>query len=56
MQRRVEPTLKLQAYLPAELKHEVERQAAALGQPISTFVARALAAAVISIKAKEAAQ
>jgi hypothetical protein len=51
MQRRPEPSLKLQVYLPAVLKLEVERQAAEKGQPVSTYVARALAAHVIKEKA-----
>jgi hypothetical protein len=47
---KTEPLAKMAAYLPAELKLEVERQAAVLGQPISTYVERALTAYVIQGK------
>jgi predicted HicB family RNase H-like nuclease len=46
MQRRSEPALKLQVYLPASLKHEIERAAEARGQSLSTFVARTLSTAM----------
>jgi hypothetical protein len=46
MQCRSEPALKLQVYLPASLKHEIERAAEARGQSLSTFVARTLSTAM----------
>jgi predicted HicB family RNase H-like nuclease len=54
MKRLPEPSLKIQVRLPASLKQEIERQAEEAGQPLTTYVQRALAAHVI--KAKAAAQ
>jgi predicted HicB family RNase H-like nuclease len=54
MKRRPEASVKLQLRITPELKTEVEAAAEELGQSLSTFASRALAAAVISFKAKEA--
>jgi hypothetical protein len=51
MKRRSEPSLKLQVYLPAWLKKEVDDKAADAGQSVSTWVERALASL---LKAKAA--
>jgi predicted HicB family RNase H-like nuclease len=56
MHPRTEPATKLQVFIPEILKREVDAAAAEAGQPLTVWVARALAAAVISFKAKEAAQ
>ncbi len=53
MQRRPEPSLKLQVYLPASLKHEIEHEAEEAGQTLSTWVERVIAS---HIKAKMTAQ
>jgi predicted HicB family RNase H-like nuclease len=52
MQRRPEPSLKLQVYLPASLRQQIEHEAADAGQSLSTYVERAL---VAHIKARHAA-
>jgi predicted HicB family RNase H-like nuclease len=48
MQRRPEPSLKLQVYLPASLRHEIEAAAEVAGQTLSTWVERALASHIKS--------
>jgi hypothetical protein len=52
MKRRPEPVLKLQVYLPAWLKQEIEREAKEDGRTLSVCVQRALTE---HFKAKEAA-
>jgi uncharacterized protein (DUF1778 family) len=46
MHRLTEPSLKLQVYLPASLKQEIEAAAELAGQTLSTFVTRTLSAAM----------
>ncbi len=53
MQRRSEPALKLQVYLPASLKQEIERSADDAGQTLSKFVARALDFAMRTMAAQK---
>jgi hypothetical protein len=46
MHRLTEPTMKLQVYVPASLRRDVEAAAEAAGQTLSTFVTRTLNAAM----------
>jgi hypothetical protein len=45
--RAAEPTLKLQVYIPASLRRDIQAAAIAAGQTLSMFVARTLNAAMM---------
>jgi hypothetical protein len=46
MHRLTEPTMKLQVYVPASLRRDVEAAAEAAGQTISMYITRTLSAAM----------
>jgi hypothetical protein len=55
MKRRTEEVSKLQVYIPTALRLEAGTTAEALGQPLTVFVARALAAHILKTQATDQA-
>jgi hypothetical protein len=52
MQKRDASYVKLQVFIPGDLRREIGEAAEAAGQALTVWVARTLAAAVLSMKAK----
>jgi hypothetical protein len=56
MQRRDESFVKLQVFIPGELRREIGEAAEVAGQALTVWVTRTLTEAVLNMKAKDAAQ
>lgn len=50
MHPRTEPATKLQVFIPKTLKRQCDAAAAEAGQPLTVWVARALAASILKSK------